>query len=108
MTAASTDFLPRREDLHEASSTLSLLSNPARLEILCHLSRHGELSVGEIGTRMDLSQSSLSQHLAKLRKARLVERRRDRQTQHYRIARADVGRILDLMHELYCGNPGGT
>lgn len=101
-TAEASDFLPRPADLRTAAGTLSLLSHPARLEVLCHLSREGELSAGEIVARVRLSQSALSQHLAKLRTAGLLERRRSGQSIIYRIARRDIDRILGLLHELYC------
>ncbi len=95
--------LPNKNDLRTAASVLSLLSNPQRLEILCHLSTAGELSAGEIVRRIGLSQSATSQHLARLRRIGLLETRRESQSVHYRIAREDVGKILAVLHELYCG-----
>ncbi len=97
------EVLPHPDDLRLAAGTLSLLANSSRLEILCHLSRQGELSVGDIGARVRLSQSALSQHLAKLRTAGLVKSRRKSRSILYRIARADVDCILRVLHELYCG-----
>mgnify|MGYP006270368585 CR=1 FL=1 len=85
-----------------AADVLARLSNPRRLEILCHLSAEGELSAGEIVRRIDLSQSAASQHLARLREIGLLETRREGQTIHYRIARDDVGQILEVLHRLYC------
>ena len=88
--------------LEEATAVLGLLSHPERLRVLCNLSTEGELTVGELLERIDLSASALSQHLAKLRRAGLVATRRDRQHVHYRIGREDVGSILDTLYRLYC------
>lgn len=61
---------------------LSVLGNERRLLIMCHL-LEGEFSVGRIAEMVDLSQSALSQHLAKLRALNLVQTRRDGQTIYY-------------------------
>ena len=85
----------------EAATMLRALANQQRLLILCHLST-GELSVSELHGRMVLSQSALSQHLARLRDEGLVTFRRDSQTLIYRIADERALRLLTLLHELYC------
>ena len=103
-TNSSSSPLPDKGDLATAANVLSLLSHPQRLEILCHLSASPELSAGEIVRRIGLSQSATSQHLARLRKIGLLETRRESQSVYYRIAREDVGRILELLHDLYCKN----
>ncbi len=51
----------------EAAAVMKSLSNEARLLVLCHLSEASELSAGELTRRIGLSQSALSQHLARLR-----------------------------------------
>jgi len=84
-----------------ASVLLKAMSNERRLLVLCHLSA-GEHSVGELCGIIGLSQSALSQHLAKLRRDGLVRTRRDRQTVYYSVAGGEVRRILDTLHELYC------
>lgn len=61
---------------------LSTLGNKRRLLIMCHL-QSGEISVGKIAEIINLSQSALSQHLAKLRAMNLVQTRRDGQTIYY-------------------------
>jgi len=88
--------------LEEATGVLRMLSHPERLKILCYLGVDGELSVGEILERIPLSASALSQHLAKLRDARLVETRKERQSVYYRVDRADILGILGTLHGYYC------
>lgn len=86
----------------EAASLLKLLANENRLLILCRLAVAGEASVGTLCDAIDLSQSALSQHLAKMRQDGLVATRRDAQTIYYRIADEDAGRLLKVLKDIYC------
>lgn len=86
----------------EAASLLKLLANESRLLILCRLAAAGEASVGTLCDATDLSQSALSQHLARMREDGLVATRRDAQTIYYRIADRDAGRLLTLLKDIYC------
>jgi ArsR family transcriptional regulator, virulence genes transcriptional regulator len=86
----------------EVAALLSALANGPRLLVMCHLAAAGELPAGDLVSRIGLSQSALSQHLAKLRQRRLVAYRREGQSLLYRIADPKVLRVLELMHELYC------
>lgn len=63
-----------------------LLANEHRLLILHRLLTAGELSVGALARMVKLSQSALSQQLAKLRAKNIVATRREGQTVFYRIA----------------------
>ena len=85
----------------EAAAMLKALSNEKRLMILCQLA-DGELAVGEIQARLDLSQSALSQHLARLREEGLVAFTRDAQVLRYRIADARIEALLATLYQLYC------
>lgn len=86
----------------EASRLLGALSNESRLLILCHLIEAKELSVGELVEKVGLSQSALSQHLAKLRDERLVDTRRQAQTIFYRVCDLKAARVLTLLHDMFC------
>ena len=81
-----------------AAALLTLMGNEKRLLIVSHLA-DGEMSVGAIAEKVLLSQSALSQHLAKLRALDLVETRRDRQMIYYSCrsepVRADFWSTLD-------------
>jgi DNA-binding transcriptional ArsR family regulator len=85
----------------KASDLMKTLGHKDRLMVLCHLSS-GEKSVGELAGLLDIPQSPLSQHLARMRKEQLVKTRREAQTIYYSIASEDAARIVALMHELYC------
>lgn len=93
------DFGSRAAD---AANLLRSLANQQRLLILCHLVSEGELSVGALSERLSLSQSALSQHLARLRRDRLVTFRRESQTLHYRILDPKAELVLELLRDLFC------
>jgi DNA-binding transcriptional ArsR family regulator len=92
----------------EVSATLRLLANEKRLLVLCRLAVAGEMSVGALGEAVGLSQSALSQHLAKLRADGLVATRREAQVLHYRIADGRVRRLLEALYDIYCAGPSLT
>jgi ArsR family transcriptional regulator len=86
----------------EAVSVLKSIAHEGRLLVLCYLSEAGEMSVGELTERIGLSQSALSQHLAKLRAEGLVATRKQAQTVYYRIDQPKVLTLLTVLHDLYC------
>jgi DNA-binding transcriptional ArsR family regulator len=85
----------------EAADFLKSMANDRRLIVLCELVK-GERSVGELEAIVGLSQSALSQHLARLRKAGLVKTRRQSQTVHYSLANDGVKRLIGVLYDLYC------
>ena len=89
----------------KASELMKTLGHKDRLMVLCHLTS-GEKSVGELAALLDIPQSPLSQHLARMRKENLVVTRRDAQTIYYSIASDEAAAMVTLMHDLYCGNHG--
>lgn len=86
----------------QAAALLRSLSNESRLLVLCHLVESGELGVGELVSRIGLSQSALSQHLAKLRDEGLVATRKEAQSVFYRICDPRAHQILALLHDIFC------
>jgi ArsR family transcriptional regulator, virulence genes transcriptional regulator len=86
----------------QAASLLKLLANENRLLILCRLAQAGEVSVSDLANAVGLSQSALSQHLAKMREEGLLATRREAQTVYYRIANPDAARLLSLLKNIYC------
>ncbi|MBM9594829.1 ArsR/SmtB family transcription factor [Roseitranquillus sediminis] len=80
---------------------LALLGNAKRLLILCKLAER-EMSVGAIQTAVGLSQSALSQHLARLREAGMVATRREAQTIYYRIADPELEVLMGALYDTFC------
>lgn len=84
-----------------ASDLLKALSNRHRLLIICQLI-DGERSVGDLADFLNLRDSTVSQHLALLRKDGLVSARRDAQTIYYSIASDPAREILKTLYQVYC------
>ena len=85
----------------KAADLLKAMSNEHRLLILCNLGSK-EMSVTELNACINLSQSSLSQHLARLRKDELVKTRRESQTIYYSIANQVVVKLIGILQDQFC------
>ena len=81
---------------------LKTLGNQRRLMVLCRLVENGEMTVGDLAEAVNLSQSALSQHLAKMRGEGVVAFRRDGQTLWYRISDRRLETLLATLYDLYC------
>jgi DNA-binding transcriptional ArsR family regulator len=90
------------EHAADAAGLMKALGNESRLMILCMLA-DGERSVGDLNETIPLSQSALSQQLARLRQQGLVSTRRESQSIYYSLAEGPADQIIRLLHELYCG-----
>lgn len=86
----------------DVSSLLKAVANTRRLMVLCKLVEHGEMTVGDLALGVGLSQSALSQHLAKMRDENLVTFRRESQTLWYRVADSRTELLLATLYRLYC------
>ena len=95
------DFEAMHRNAAEAVRLLKSLANESRLMVMCVLSE-GEISVGNLNERIDLSQSALSQHLAILREQGLVKTRRESQTIYYSLADTDAINLVEKLHDIYC------
>lgn len=80
------------------SAILAAMANTKRLEILSTLVE-GEIPVGKLADQVGLSQSALSQHLAKLRSAKLVQTRREAQTIYYSSNSDEVKAVLSALKD---------
>ena len=90
------------EHASDAAGLMKALGNESRLMILCLLA-DSERSVGELNEMIPLSQSALSQQLARLRQQGIVKTRRESQTIYYRLAEGPADRVIHLLHDIYCG-----
>ncbi len=89
-----------------AHDLLKAMSNKWRLLILCHLV-DGERSVGELQKEIGLNQSALSQHLAILRRDKLVETRRQARMIYYSLGSDDATSVMALLYDLFCRDHRG-
>ena len=85
----------------KAEKMLKLLANSKRLLILCNLLKK-ECSVNELTDLVNLSQSALSQHLAKMRTEGLVGTHKQGTTIYYRISKPEIEAILSTLYLIYC------
>jgi ArsR family transcriptional regulator len=101
---AGADFDPEMMEAKagEVAGILRALANEKRLLILCKLVEWGEANVTTLAGAVGLSQSALSQHLAKMRDEGLVAFRRDSQTLWYRIADPRIEELFGTLHRLFC------
>ena len=85
----------------QAADLLATMSNKHRLMILCRLAE-GETQSGVLAGMCGLSQSALSQHLAKMREAGLVSTRRDAHMIYYRLSSPQAEAVLTTLYRIYC------
>jgi len=86
----------------EVAGILRALANERRLMILCRLVESGEETASALAEAVGLSQSALSQHLARMRDEGLVAFRRESQTLWYRIADPRIEQLFATLHALFC------
>ncbi len=85
----------------QASGMLKALANRHRLIVICQLIEK-ERSVGELAALLKIRQSTVSQHLALLRKDGLVNARRDGQTVWYSISSSPARELVSTLYRVYC------
>jgi len=86
----------------QACELLKAMANEWRLMILCQLSE-GEKTVGELQGLLGLSQSALSQHLAILRREKIVQSRKHAQSVSYSLTGDDANKVMESLHDVFCG-----
>ncbi|AWM86541.1 helix-turn-helix transcriptional regulator [Microvirga sp. 17 mud 1-3] len=86
----------------EVADILRAVANERRLMILCKLVEWGEANVTSLAEAVGLSQSALSQHLARMRDEGIVTFRRESQTIWYRIADPRIEQLLATLYGLFC------
>ena len=94
-----------QDQANQVAEILQTLANGRRLFVLCQLQGLGEANVTTLAAAARLSQSALSQHLAKLRAEGLVTFRREGQTLWDRIADPRVEELMATLHRLFCPTP---
>lgn len=90
-----------QENAQNATKILKVMANEWRLLILCYLAME-ELSVSDLETKLGLSQSALSQHLAVLRREHLVKTRRSAQSIFYSLDSDDVKALMETLYDRFC------
>jgi DNA-binding transcriptional ArsR family regulator len=102
MTSNEKNRLFLQEGASKAAALLRAAGNENRLLVLCLLIEHKEMTVGALLDQVNLSQSALSQHLARMREDGLVTYRREAQTLYYRIDSPDVALLIGTLKRIFC------
>ncbi len=95
------DFQSMKKHAADAAALLKSMSNVNRLMILCSLV-DTELSVSDLNELLPLSQSALSQHLAMLREAELVQTRKQAQSVYYSLLGDEATQVIRVLKSIYC------
>lgn len=88
------------EHATHATRVLKVLAHEQRLLILCQLTQ-GELPAGALVEASGQTQSSVSQHLGRLREGGLVKTRREGTTIYYSLADDSVRDLIDMLCERF-------
>ncbi|MGH8372612.1 MAG: ArsR/SmtB family transcription factor [Gammaproteobacteria bacterium] len=89
------------EHATDAANLLRAMASEHRLMVLCSLVQ-GEMSVTQLLDKVPLAQSALSQHLAVLRRERLVSTRREGQTVYYGLKAGPAVGVIKVLYDNYC------
>ncbi|MBT8107244.1 MAG: metalloregulator ArsR/SmtB family transcription factor [Gammaproteobacteria bacterium] len=108
-TESPVEDIEKLTELHDVAAhaveLLKAMANEWRLMILCQLSE-GEKTVSELQEILGLSQSALSQHLAVLRREKIVKARKHAQSVSYSLAGDEAPRVMTTLHEVFCESQG--
>jgi len=96
MNTTPEDFESLKQYAGEAAELMRLLGNANRLQLLCQIAQ-GERSVGQLEEQLDTRQPALSQQLAELRKAGLVQTRRESRSILYSLGEGRVRPLLEML-----------
>lgn len=103
--AIGPDDFAKLTELHDmaanACELLKAMANEWRLMILCQLAE-GDKTVSELQSLLGLSQSALSQHLAILRREKIVRSRKRAQSVTYSLSGDEATKVMETLHEVFC------
>ena len=107
-TAIGPEDFAKLTELHDMAShaceLLKAMANEWRLMILCQLAE-GDKTVSELQALLGLSQSALSQHLAILRREKIVRSKKQAQSVTYSLAGDEATKVMETLHEVFCNSP---
>jgi ArsR family transcriptional regulator, virulence genes transcriptional regulator len=103
MALSKADLKKLKANAPGVAALLRALGNERRLLILCTLISSKECTAGQLAEAVELSPSAASQHLARMKEEGLVASRREAQTIYYSIADPNLGRVIALLKDIYCG-----
>ena len=97
------DLVKMQESALKASNMMKLLGHQHRLMILCEL-KVSEKSVGDLSNIVGISQSLVSQHLARMRHEDVVTSRRDAQVVYYSLKEGPASTLIATLYDIFCAD----
>lgn len=88
----------------EAADFLKKFAHPSRLMILCALVE-GERTVRDLEDTLGIRQPGLSQQIAELREAGMIEGRKESKNVHYHLSDARISEFVAFMYGMFCTPP---
>ncbi|WP_432719576.1 metalloregulator ArsR/SmtB family transcription factor [Jeongeupia wiesaeckerbachi] len=101
MAPESPDLAAMRMAAGRAVDLLKTLANEDRLLLLCQMAQ-GERNVGQLETELGIQQPTLSQQLGVLRRAGLVQTRKDGKQVFYSLANAAAIAVIGTLYQQFC------
>lgn len=89
--------------VEQVTEILKSIAHPIRMKILCFL-MDGEKNVSEIEQQFGSTISNISQHLTVLRKAEIINRRKEANYMFYTLKDDKIFRLVNTIKDLYCHN----
>jgi DNA-binding transcriptional ArsR family regulator len=89
------------DQVNNVTEILKSIAHPIRLKILCFLI-DGEKNVGEIEQQFGSTISNISQHLTILRKANIIERRKEANFMFYSIKDENIQSLMESLKKTFC------
>lgn len=86
-----------------ATEILKSIAHPIRINILCFL-MDGEKNVGEIEHQFGSTISNISQHLTVLRKANIIDRRKEANYMYYSLKDNTIQTLMETIKHLFCNS----
>lgn len=90
----SGELEPDSQFVELAVEVFSMLADATRVRIILALRQAGELAVNQLAEAVDKSPAAVSQHLAKLRLARIVVTRQEGQRVFYRLENEHASQLV--------------
>lgn len=87
--------------INTATEILKSIAHPIRINILCFL-MEGEKNVGEIEHQFGSTISNISQHLTVLRKADIIDRRKEANYMYYSLKDDTIQTLMETIKHLFC------
>jgi ArsR family transcriptional regulator len=89
------------EQVDDVTELLKSIAHPIRMKIICFL-MDGEKNVGEIEQQFGSTISNISQHLTVLRKADIIERRKEANFMFYYLKGNNVQKLMETLKTNFC------